>query len=255
MRASPVTVTLVSKGVQFGTFTARSDGTVDASRVAGRRSGSARAAVLRARRQDLDSRIRRRRAERRDGPAGGRSGACRGQGRRQHGDARRHGARRRARPARGTARDARGRGPGPGRHRQRDPAQPRRLPRVLPAQLLQAGAPTRSRRSRKARPDALRAASAATGCHVADLTIEPRPARRRRRDRSTTRSAASSTTCSRPRHRCSATVRRRHRVTRRSSSRSSSRSWSGTSSPTSSATTSVRTSTSATTTDRSAASS
>jgi hypothetical protein len=32
---SPVTVTLVSKGVQFGTLTARSDGTVDGSRIAG----------------------------------------------------------------------------------------------------------------------------------------------------------------------------------------------------------------------------
>ena len=63
-----------------------------------RERGSARAAVLRARRHDFDTRVRRRRVQRRDGAAGGRSADYAGRGGRARGDADRHGARRLARP-------------------------------------------------------------------------------------------------------------------------------------------------------------
>ena len=71
-----------------------------------RRPRPARAAVLRPWRQVLDPRVRRRRAQRRDGPAGGRPRPRRGEGGRTRRDAVGHGARRRARSTRSAAGNA-----------------------------------------------------------------------------------------------------------------------------------------------------
>ena len=112
-----------------------------------------------------------------------------------------HGARRRAGSARGTAGHARRRGPGPGRHRQRNPAQPRRLSRVLPAQLLQAGhvQDHAERTSAAARSSTASNAAAATSRTSRFAATGAWPTSKP----STTPSAGSSTICSRPPRRCS----------------------------------------------------
>ena len=101
--------------------------------------GPSRAPVFRAGRDDFDSRVRRGRLSRRNGPRRGRSGPVRGQRRGPRDDSRRNGPRRPAGPRRSAA----GRQPRPRsrrkRLRQRSADGPGGLHGVLPAELLQAG--------------------------------------------------------------------------------------------------------------------
>ncbi len=135
----PIKVTLTSKKVFYGRLTALPDGTVDTSQVAGvdpdlrvrpffAHGGkiSIREFVVGALNDEMG--LQAVDPEMAAASAGGRMVTPSGMvldGTLDHLEVAAHHARRR--------------GSGPGRHRQRDSAQPRRLPRVLPAQLFQAG--------------------------------------------------------------------------------------------------------------------
>ena len=137
-RNQTITRTLSSKGINYGSIRAMPNGTVDTNGVVGVNKDLRVQAILRARRHDFDSRVRGRRVQRRDGPAGGGSPDHPGRGGRTGGDAHRHGAQRRHRPRQARQGQERDRRSGPRWQVQRDPDLAGRLHGVLSIQLFQA---------------------------------------------------------------------------------------------------------------------